>query len=203
MMKKSAIRLYVCAGLALVLVAAPARAQYRPRPVSTPSTGESYHIEFGVGLWVPTADITHLERIARHPRLDDRLQERPRPDQPAVPRVPARAAPDEEEQAARAVHPDQVRPDGDAHARHRLQRPAVFRRPPRHLDARLEGAPLRLRVRLHLARPRLRRRAPRREVHGRPGHARQRIARRVHARQSADPRHRRHLPLLRRMRTSR
>jgi len=60
MMKNSAIRLYVYAGLALALVltAAPARAQYRPRPVSTPPTGESYHIEFGVGLWTPSADIT-------------------------------------------------------------------------------------------------------------------------------------------------
>ena len=58
MTKISAVRLYVCAGLALVLVlaAAPARAQYRPRPVSTPATGEAYHIEIGAGLWIPTAD---------------------------------------------------------------------------------------------------------------------------------------------------
>ncbi len=60
MTKKPSIRLYVCAGLALTLVlaAAPARAQYRPQPVSNPSTGETYHIEFGAGLWTPTAEMS-------------------------------------------------------------------------------------------------------------------------------------------------
>ena len=57
MPKTPFLRLYVCAGLVLALVAAatPARAQYRPRPVSNPSTGESYHIEFGAGLCSPSA----------------------------------------------------------------------------------------------------------------------------------------------------
>jgi hypothetical protein len=59
MMNGAAIRLYAWTGLmlAFVLVSAPARAQFKPRPVSDPATGEQYHIEGGVGLWFPTAGI--------------------------------------------------------------------------------------------------------------------------------------------------
>jgi hypothetical protein len=59
MMNGAAIRLYAWTGLmlAFMLVSAPARAQFKPRPVSDPATGEQYHIEGGVGLWFPTADI--------------------------------------------------------------------------------------------------------------------------------------------------
>jgi len=38
--------------------AAPALAQYKPRPVNDPATGESYHIEASAGLWFPNADMT-------------------------------------------------------------------------------------------------------------------------------------------------
>jgi hypothetical protein len=41
--------------LAFVLFAAPAQAQFRPRPISEPPTGETYHIEGSAGLWFPTA----------------------------------------------------------------------------------------------------------------------------------------------------
>lgn len=51
------VRLYVCAAVLLV-AAAPADAQYRPRPLNDPTTGESYHIEGSVGLWFPTADMS-------------------------------------------------------------------------------------------------------------------------------------------------
>ena len=52
-------RLYVfLAAAALLLLAAPAHAQYKPRPLDDPATGESYHIEGAVGLWFPTADMT-------------------------------------------------------------------------------------------------------------------------------------------------
>jgi hypothetical protein len=51
------IRLYTWTVLTL-LAAAPAFAQYRPRPLNDPATGESYHIEASAGLWFPTADMT-------------------------------------------------------------------------------------------------------------------------------------------------
>lgn len=50
-------RLYVSV-VALLALAAPARAQYRPKPLNDPATGESYHIEGSAGLWFPTADMT-------------------------------------------------------------------------------------------------------------------------------------------------
>jgi hypothetical protein len=41
----------------LLLVAAPARAQYKPRPLNDPATGENFHIEAGAGWWNPTSDL--------------------------------------------------------------------------------------------------------------------------------------------------
>src|SRR5262245_50608104 len=38
--------------------AAAAQAQYRPRPLNDPATGEKFHIEGGAGYWNPTSDIT-------------------------------------------------------------------------------------------------------------------------------------------------
>jgi hypothetical protein len=43
--------------LATLLVAAPASAQYRLRPISDAATGETYHVEIGGYLWNPTPDI--------------------------------------------------------------------------------------------------------------------------------------------------
>src|SRR5689334_18134148 len=40
------------------LLAAPAQAQYRPRPIGNPSTAETFHLELGVAWWNPTADMT-------------------------------------------------------------------------------------------------------------------------------------------------
>jgi hypothetical protein len=59
MPKRLAIRLYAFAGLAgaLLLLASPASAQYIPRPLNDPATGETYHIEGGVGLWFPGAQM--------------------------------------------------------------------------------------------------------------------------------------------------
>src|SRR5438093_9296311 len=45
-----------CAAL-VVLAAAPAAAQFRPRVVTDPSIGERFHIEGGVDLWFPTAEL--------------------------------------------------------------------------------------------------------------------------------------------------
>ena len=46
--------LAVCA---LALVAAPANAQFRPRPVASTSPAESYHVELGAGFWSTDADM--------------------------------------------------------------------------------------------------------------------------------------------------
>jgi hypothetical protein len=48
------------AALALwfVLQAVPARAQFEPRPLNDPATGESYHIEAAAGLWFPGASMS-------------------------------------------------------------------------------------------------------------------------------------------------
>jgi hypothetical protein len=60
MTTRFATRLYALLGLAasFVLLASPARAQFRPRPLSDPATGERYHIEAAAGLWFPTAQMT-------------------------------------------------------------------------------------------------------------------------------------------------
>jgi hypothetical protein len=52
-------RLYALLGLAaaIVFAATPAAAQYKPRPLNDPATGETYHIEASAGLWYPTAEI--------------------------------------------------------------------------------------------------------------------------------------------------
>jgi hypothetical protein len=59
MRPSSAIRAYAaaCAAAAIILAAAPAQAQFKPRPLNDPATGEDYHIEGAVGLWFPSAQI--------------------------------------------------------------------------------------------------------------------------------------------------
>ena len=59
-MDKLAIRLYRRAVLAaaLVCLAAPVSAQYKPRTLSDPATGEKFHIEAGFDYWMPAADMT-------------------------------------------------------------------------------------------------------------------------------------------------
>jgi hypothetical protein len=39
------------------LLPTPARAQFQPRPLADPATGERYHIEAAAGFWFPSADI--------------------------------------------------------------------------------------------------------------------------------------------------
>jgi hypothetical protein len=58
-MKKSCLRLYVVSALAgaVLLGAAPAQAQFHPRPMTDPATGETFHIEFGASVWTPSSDI--------------------------------------------------------------------------------------------------------------------------------------------------
>jgi hypothetical protein len=58
-MHRFTVRAYACwcVGLAYVLLAGPAQAQFQPRALSEPPTGEQYHIEGAVGLWFPGASI--------------------------------------------------------------------------------------------------------------------------------------------------
>ena len=58
-MNKLATRSYswAVAAAVVVCVAAPASAQYKPRTISDPATGETYHIEAGADLWMPSADM--------------------------------------------------------------------------------------------------------------------------------------------------
>jgi hypothetical protein len=61
MEKEVPARLYARTLVALAVVlsaAAPALAQYRPRPLNDPATGESFHIEAAAGYWNPSADMT-------------------------------------------------------------------------------------------------------------------------------------------------
>ena len=63
MMNRTAIRSSAgwFVALAFVFLAAPAQAQFQPRPISEPPTGEQYHIEGAAGFWFPTATIERLE----------------------------------------------------------------------------------------------------------------------------------------------
>jgi len=56
-MNKATLRLYAWAASAIVLLSAPAYAQYTPRPLNDPATGERFHIEAGADFWTPSADI--------------------------------------------------------------------------------------------------------------------------------------------------
>jgi hypothetical protein len=58
-MRHCSARLYatLCVGIVLAVCAAPAEAQFQPRPLNDPATGEDYHIEGSVSLWYPSSDI--------------------------------------------------------------------------------------------------------------------------------------------------
>jgi hypothetical protein len=59
-MKIRPLRLSITAGLAatLVCLAVPARAQYTPKPLKDPVTGESFRIEVSGDFWRPSANIS-------------------------------------------------------------------------------------------------------------------------------------------------
>jgi hypothetical protein len=57
MLIRSAVRLSLLLAIS-TLAASPARAQFSPREVSNPATGEVYHVEGGFGLWFPSSTIT-------------------------------------------------------------------------------------------------------------------------------------------------
>jgi hypothetical protein len=45
------------AAVALLMSVIPAAAQFQPRPLNDPATGESWHIEASADFWMPTADM--------------------------------------------------------------------------------------------------------------------------------------------------
>ena len=54
----ASLRACACLAVAAIFsVATTAHAQYKPRPLNDPATGESYHIEGSAALWFPTADM--------------------------------------------------------------------------------------------------------------------------------------------------
>jgi hypothetical protein len=62
MLTSSAVRVYATvaavAFAACTFLPAPASAQFKPRALNDPATGETYHIEGFAGLWWPTADMS-------------------------------------------------------------------------------------------------------------------------------------------------
>ena len=60
MKTRLAARLYALVVLAagFVLIGSPARAQFQPRPLNDPATGERYHIEAAAGWWFPNAEMS-------------------------------------------------------------------------------------------------------------------------------------------------
>jgi hypothetical protein len=49
--------LYGALAVALLFVASPVAAQFTPRTLNDPATGEQFHIEGAAGFWAPTADM--------------------------------------------------------------------------------------------------------------------------------------------------
>lgn len=60
-MNTCCVRLYAGIAVALSLLlfgASPAHAQFKPRPLNDPATGERFHIEAGVAWWSPSTDMS-------------------------------------------------------------------------------------------------------------------------------------------------
>jgi hypothetical protein len=55
LLRRAALALLV---MGACLVPRTARAQFQPRPLSDPATGERYHIEAAAGFWFPVSDLT-------------------------------------------------------------------------------------------------------------------------------------------------
>lgn len=57
LLKRTAIGSYGLAA-AILLMASPVFAQFRPRPMSDPATGESYYVEASAGFWNTSSDMS-------------------------------------------------------------------------------------------------------------------------------------------------
>src|ERR1700751_234058 len=58
MANRITLRLYGALTAAVLLVASPAAAQFTPRTLNDPATGEQFHIEGAAGFWMPTANMS-------------------------------------------------------------------------------------------------------------------------------------------------
>jgi hypothetical protein len=58
MVTRSSLRLYGALAIALLFVASPVAAQFTPRTLNDPATGEQFHIEGSAGFWVPSANMS-------------------------------------------------------------------------------------------------------------------------------------------------
>lgn len=58
MVKRTATRLFLLIAAACVLAPVSAHAQFTPRSLSDPATGENFHIEGAIGLWMPNTSMT-------------------------------------------------------------------------------------------------------------------------------------------------
>jgi hypothetical protein len=58
MLKRTTVRLFLLTSVLTAWMAAPAHAQFTPRSLNDPATGETYHVEVGAGLWSPSADMS-------------------------------------------------------------------------------------------------------------------------------------------------
>jgi hypothetical protein len=58
MLKRIIVRLSLLLPAVLVVAVAPASAQFKPRAIDDPATGEKYHIEASVGIWAPSTEMT-------------------------------------------------------------------------------------------------------------------------------------------------
>jgi hypothetical protein len=58
MVSRSTLRLYGALAIALLFVASPVAAQFTPRSLNDPATGELFHIEGSAGFWVPSANMS-------------------------------------------------------------------------------------------------------------------------------------------------
>lgn len=57
MIRRASVGLYLILTAVFAFAAAPASAQFVPRTLNDPATGEGYHIEASVGYWNPSADM--------------------------------------------------------------------------------------------------------------------------------------------------
>src|SRR6185369_9961653 len=58
MANRITLRLYGALTAAVLLLASPAAAQFTPRSLNDPATGEQFHIEGSAGFWVPSANMS-------------------------------------------------------------------------------------------------------------------------------------------------
>ena len=85
MVTRFPLRLYGALAIALLFVASPVAAQFTPRSLNDPATGEQFHIEGSAGFWVPTANMPATDRAA----LADDLSGRASPRRWRIPLVPS------------------------------------------------------------------------------------------------------------------